>query len=153
MHEASDINTRLGELLSGETDAVAIMATIACELHHHFPYFHWTGFYRVVETGLLKIGPYQGWHGCLSIPFERGICGRCAREKQTVVIPDVKLEIDHIACSSSTCSEIVVPIFDSMGNLRAVLDVDSDFPAAFNETHVLFLEEVCKIFRNPAITW
>jgi GAF domain-containing protein len=70
-----------------------------------------------------------------------------------VIIPDVKLEVDHIACSSSTRSEIVVPVFDSTGDLRAVLDVDSDFPAAFNETHVLFLEEVCEIFRDPAIIW
>jgi len=153
MNDASAINTRISALISGETDAVAIMATLACELQHHFPYFHWTGFYRVVEVGVLKIGPYQGGHGCLTIPFERGICGRCVREKKTIVIPDVELEADHIACSSSTRSEIVVPVFDSTGDLRAVLDVDSDFPAAFNETHVLFLEEVCEIFRDPAIIW
>jgi L-methionine (R)-S-oxide reductase len=153
MNEASDIKPRISALLSGETDAVAIMATLACELHHHFPHFHWTGFYRVVAPGVLKIGPYQGGHGCLVIPFERGICGRCAREGKTVVIPDVELEADHIACSSSTRSEIVVPIFDSMGNLRAVLDVDSDFPAAFDETDAVFLEGVCERFRDPAIRW
>ena len=144
---------RISALIHGETDAVAIMATIACELHHHFPHFHWTGFYRVVAPGLLKIGPYQGGHGCLAIPFERGICGRCAREQKTVIIPDVKLEVDHIACSSSTRSEIVVPVFDAVGNLRAVLDVDSDFPDAFHETDALFLEGVCAVFRNPAIYW
>jgi GAF domain-containing protein len=153
MNEASDIQTRIRAILSGETDSVAIMATLACELHHHFPHFHWTGFYRVVAPGLLKIGPYQGGHGCLTIPFERGICGRCAREGKTVVIPDVELEADHIACSSSTRSEIVVPVFDADGRLRAVLDVDSDLPSAFDETDALFLEGVCGRFRDPDIIW
>jgi GAF domain-containing protein len=148
-----EMQDRILAVVDGETDAVAIMATIACELHHHFPHFHWTGFYRVVAPGLLKIGPYQGGHGCLAIPFERGICGRCAREQKTVIIPDVKLEADHIACSSSTRSEIVVPVFDAVGNLRAVLDVDSDFPDAFHETDALFLEGVCAVFHNPAIYW
>jgi GAF domain-containing protein len=147
------IHDRISAITEGETDSVALMATIACELHHHFPHFHWTGFYRVVAPGLLKIGPYQGGHGCLVIPFERGICGRCAREGKTVVIADVELEADHIACSSSTRSEIVVPVFDSMGNLRAVLDVDSDLPAAFDETDSVFLEGVCERFRDPAIRW
>ena len=153
MNEASDINTRITAILSGETDAVAIMATLACELHHHFPHFHWTGFYRLVAPGLLKVGPYQGGHGCLVIPFARGICGRCAREEKTVIIPDVELEADHIACSSSTRSEIVVPVFDALGELRAVLDVDSDFPGAFDETDARFLEGVCELFRDPAIRW
>ena len=149
-HELHDI---IVSITDGETDAVAIMATLACELHHRLPHFHWTGFYRVVAPGLLKIGPYQGGHGCLTIPFERGICGRCAREEKTVVIPDVEREADHIACSSSTRSEIVVPVFDSEGRLRAVLDVDSDFPDAFGEIDASFLEGVCEIFRNPAIVW
>lgn len=153
MTQTSDIKNRLTALLSGESDAVAIMATLACELHQHFPHFHWTGFYRVVAPGLLKIGPYQGGHGCLAIPFERGICGRCAREEKTMVIPDVEKEADHIACSSSTRSEIVVPVFDAEGKLRAVLDVDSDFPDAFGENDAAFLEGVCGMFRDPAIVW
>lgn len=148
-----DICQRLAAIIAGETDSVAIMATLSCELYHHFPHFHWTGFYRVVAPGLLKVGPYQGGHGCLTIPFERGICGRCAREEKTVVIPDVELELDHIACSSSTRSEIVVPVFDAEGQLRAVLDVDSDFPDAFSENDALFLEGVCEMFRHPAIIW
>lgn len=136
-----EIHERIAALIAGETDAVAIMATIACELHHHFPYFHWTGLYRVVEPGLLKIGPYQGGHGCLVIPLQRGICGRCAREE------------DQIACSSSTRSEIVVPVFDAEGSLRAVLDVDSDFPDAFRESDAALLEGVCGLFDDPAIHW
>lgn len=148
-----EIQDRIAALIAGETDAVAIMATITCELHHHHPHFHWTGFYRVVAPGLLKIGPYQGGHGCLVIPFERGICGRCAREEQTVIIPDVELEEDHIACSSSTRSEIVVPVFDAEGSLRAVLDVDSDFPDAFGQGDAALLEKVCGLFRDPEIRW
>lgn len=153
MTETTALNDRIIALLHGETDAVAIMATLACELHHSFRHFHWTGFYRVVSPELLKIGPYQGGHGCLTIPFERGICGRCAREEKTVVIPDVEMEADHIACASSTRSEIVVPVFDAEGRLRAVLDVDSDFPGAFDETDILFLEGVCEKFRNREIKW
>jgi GAF domain-containing protein len=102
---------------------------------------------------LLKIGPYQGGHGCLAIPFERGICGRCARAGETVIIPDVELDADHIACSSGTRSEIVVPVFDTRGELRGVLDVDSDFPDAFGKNDALFLEGVCGLFRDAAIRW
>jgi GAF domain-containing protein len=107
----------------------------------------------VVAPGLLKIGPYQGGHGCLVIPFSRGICGRCAREEKTIIIPDVEREADHIACSSSTRSEIVVPVFDAEGELRAVLDVDSDFPDAFGENDAQLLEEICGLFRPSAISW
>ena len=130
-------------LTEGETDEIAIMATIACELHHADPRFDWTGFYRVVSPGLLKIGPYQGGHGCLAIPFERGVCGRCAREGQTQIVADVDAAPDHIACSSTTRSEIVVPVFDRRGRVRAVLDIDSDRPAAFDTADAAFLEEVC----------
>ena len=148
-----EVRNCIDALVDGETDAIAIMATVACELHHHIDRFHWTGFYRVVAPGLLKIGPYQGGHGCLVIPFERGICGRCARDRMTVIIPDVNLEEDHIACSSSTRSEIVVPVFDSRGALRAVLDVDSDLPAAFDEADARFLEGICGRFAHPEIDW
>ena len=148
-----EVYHRVLAIVAGETNEVTLMATVACELHHGFPYFNWTGFYRVVEPQLLKVGPYQGGHGCLVIPFERGICGRCARLEKTLNIPDVHAEEEHIACSSSTQSEIVVPVFDAAGNLRAVLDVDSDSPAAFDEMDEKFLEKVCDLFRDPAICW
>ena len=74
---------RVRDLIVGETDVIAAMATVACELHHAFDYFDWTGFYRVVEPGLLKVGPYQGTHGCLTIPFDRGVCGAAARLRKT----------------------------------------------------------------------
>ena len=149
----AEVYQRIMALVEGETDEIALMATVACELHHGFPYFDWTGFYRVVQPEVLKIGPYQGGHGCLVIPFERGICGRCARMGKTLNIADVHAEADHIACSGTTQSEIVVPVFDANGMLRAVLDVDSDSPAAFDETDVKFLEKVCELFRNHGICW
>ena len=123
----------LDALCAGERDAIALMATIASELFHAFEDFNWVGFYRNVGGGLLKIGPYQGGHGCLTIPFARGVCGQCAREGRLQNVPDVRVIPHHIACSSSTISEIVVPIFDAAGALLAVLDVDSDRPAAFDE--------------------
>lgn len=122
----------IAALTEGEDDAIAKMATIACELFHAFDRFHWVGFYRVVSPGLLKIGPYQGGHGCLVIPFERGVCGAAARTGRTQLVPDVEAFPGHIACSSSTRSEIVVPVF-SDGELIAVLDIDSDYPDAFTE--------------------
>ncbi|MES2982985.1 MAG: GAF domain-containing protein [Verrucomicrobiota bacterium] len=148
-----EVYQRIIALVAGETDEIALMATIACELHHGFPYFNWTGFYRVVEPEVLKVGPYQGGHGCLVIPFERGICGRCARTGNTLNIPDVHAETDHIACSGATRSEIVVPVFDANGKLRAVFDVDSDSPAVFDEIDEMFLERVCGLFLDKEIRW
>jgi GAF domain-containing protein len=135
---------RLRSLLGGETDEISLMAAIVAELHHGLDHFHWTGFYRVIAPGLLKIGPYQGSHGCFTIPFERGVCGKCAREAKTQIVPDVMKLPYHIACSSSTRSEIVVPVLDGAGRLRAVLDVDSDAPAAFDTVDAQHLEDVCR---------
>ncbi len=130
-------------LLDGETDWIAAMATVACALHHAFDYYHWTGFYRAVSDDLLIVGPYQGTHGCLRIPFSRGVCGAAARTRQTQLVPDVHQFPDHIACSSTTQSEIVVPVLTPEGRLLAVLDVDSDEPAAFNATDQHYLEQLC----------
>jgi L-methionine (R)-S-oxide reductase len=135
---------RLRALLKGETDEIALMATIVCELHCGLDHFDWAGFYRVVAPRVLKIGPYQGSHGCITIPFGRGVCGKCAREAKTQIVPDVTQAPDHIACSSSTRSEIVVPVLDAAGRLRAVLDVDSDTPAAFDPIDAQHLGEVCR---------
>jgi L-methionine (R)-S-oxide reductase len=142
--------SRIRALIAGETDEIAIMATIACELHHADPRFDWTGFYRVTEPGMLKIGPYQGSHGCLTIPFTRGVCGRWAREGKTRIVNDVHAVPDHIACSSTTRSEIVVPVFDQNGDVRAVLDIDSDQPAAFTAADAGFLETVCALLAATA---
>jgi GAF domain-containing protein len=139
-----EVRERFCSLIDGETDVVAAMSTVVCELHHGLDHFDWTGFYRVVAPGLLKVGPYQGGHGCLTIPFSRGICGRCAREGRTQIVPDVSDEPDHIACSGSTRSEIVVPVFDAAGGVGAVLDVDSDAPGAFDGEDAEHLEAIAR---------
>jgi GAF domain-containing protein len=126
-----DLERTVAALTKGETDEIALMATLACEIHYADDRFDWTGFYRVVERGLLKIGPYQGGHGCLVIPFDRGICGAAARTGEIQIVDDVEAFPEHIACSSSTRSEIVLPVRDAAGQLIAVLDIDSDQPAAF----------------------
>jgi GAF domain-containing protein len=126
-----DLIQNIRALTQGETDTIALMATIACEVHNHHPYADWTGFYRVVAPNLLKIGPYQGGHGCLTIPFSRGVCGACARTGQVQNVPDVEAFDGHIACSSSTKSELVLPVFNAQGQLLGVFDIDSDTPAAF----------------------
>lgn len=137
-----DVRLSIDSLLEGEDDWVSAMATVACELHHGFGYFHWTGFYRRVAPELLKVGPYQGGHGCLVIPFSRGVCGAAARKQETQLVDDVNAFADHIACSSTTQSEIVVPVIGKKGVL-AVLDVDSDEPAAFREVDRTHLEALC----------
>ena len=131
-------------LLEDEEDWIAAMASVACELHHGFSHFHWTGFYRAVSSELLVIGPYQGGHGCLRISFDRGVCGAAARTRQTQLVPDVTQFPGHIACSSTTRSEIVVPVLTPEGRLLAVLDVDSDDPSAFDETDRTYLERLCR---------
>jgi GAF domain-containing protein len=139
----TDILSRLEAILDGEDDWIAAMATVACELHHGFDHFHWTGFYRKTAPEMLTIGPYQGGHGCLRIAFERGVCGAAARSKTTQLVDDVHTFPGHIACSSTTSSEIVVPVLAPDGELLAVLDVDSDDPAAFDEVDRRYLEQLC----------
>ena len=123
-------------------DWIAVLATAACELHHAFSYFHWTGFYRVVRPRVLMVGPYQGTHGCTEISFDRGVCGAAARTQSTQFVPDVHACADHIACAATTNAEVVVPIVVD-GRVVAVLDVDSDIPAAFTDADQTGLEAVC----------
>jgi GAF domain-containing protein len=135
----------IASLTKGETDQVSLMATIACEVHHADDRFDWTGFYRVTEPGLLKIGPYQGGHGCLVIPFERGVCGAAARTGEVQLVPDVDAFPGHIACASSTRSELVLPVRDASGAVIAVFDIDSDQPDAFTDVDA---SELTKILQN-----
>lgn len=127
------LSQSIAALTEGETDSVALMATVACEVHHSDDRFDWTGFYRVTAPELLKIGPYQGGHGCLVIPFNKGVCGAAARTGSTQLVPDVEAFPGHIACASSTKSELVLPVHDRNGDLIAVFDIDSDQPAAFSD--------------------
>ncbi|WP_102110409.1 GAF domain-containing protein [Oceaniglobus roseus] len=136
------LSKTIASLTEGETDAVALMATVACEVHHADDRFDWTGFYRVTAPEMLKIGPYQGGHGCLVIPFSRGVCGAAARSGQTQLVPDVDAFPGHIACASSTRSELVIPVRDGSGRLIAVFDIDSDRPDAFTTADAEALEEI-----------
>ncbi len=137
----TEVRARLDSLLEGECDLVAMLSTIVCELHHSFEYFHWTGFYRARGEELF-VGPYQGGHGCLRIAFSRGVCGAAARTKTTQRHDNVHDAPDHIACSSSTVSEIVVPVLSPAGDVLAVLDVDSDLGAAFCDVDHRELEAI-----------
>lgn len=132
----------IASLTEGETDAVALMATVVCELHHADERFDWTGFYRVTEPEVLKIGPYQGGHGCLVIPFSRGVCGAAARSALPQLVADVDAFPGHIACASSTRSELVLPVFNRKGEVIAVLDIDSDRPDAFTQADADALAEI-----------
>tara|TARA_B110000305_G_scaffold76176_1_gene85515 strand:- start:1100 stop:1555 length:456 start_codon:yes stop_codon:yes gene_type:complete len=132
----------IASLTEGEDDVIALMATVVCELHHSDDRFDWTGFYRMTSPEMLKIGPYQGGHGCLQIPFTRGVCGAAARLGETQLVPDVKAFADHIACASSTRSELVLPVWDRAGTLLAVLDIDSDQFDAFTVLDADSLAEI-----------
>jgi L-methionine (R)-S-oxide reductase len=138
------VRAQLASLLEAEDDWIAALATVVCELHHAFPYYDWTGFYRAVSSDLLVIGPYQGGHGCLRIPFSRGVCGAAARTRTTQRVDQVAARADHLACSTSTQSEIVVPVLAPDGGVLAVLDVDSDLEAAFHDVDQLELEAICR---------
>jgi GAF domain-containing protein len=141
-------------LTEGETDAVALMATLACEVHHADDRFDWTGFYRVVAPELMKIGPYQGGHGCLVIPFARGVCGAAARTGETQLVADVDAFPGHIACASSTRSELVLPVKDANGTLIAVFDIDSDQPDAFTQADADALAAIlAQVFDQVCTTY
>lgn len=133
---------RIAALIEGEDDPVALMATIACEVHHFDPRFDWTGFYRVVAPDLLKIGPYQGGHGCLTIPFAKGVCGAAARTGEIQLVDDVDAFPGHIACAASTRSELVLPVRNKSGEVIAVFDIDSDQPAAFTQDDAQALQHI-----------
>ena len=130
-------------LIDGETDMIAIMSNIAADIHQTMG-FWWTGFYRVIGDELV-LGPFQGPIACMHIAFGRGVCGTAWKRAETVIVPDVEQFPGHIACSSQSRSEIVVPVFSHEDNKKviAVLDIDSEHLATFDETDRKFLEEIC----------
>lgn len=134
----------IAALTTGETDTVSLMATVACEVHQSDDRFDWTGFYRVTGPEMLKIGPYQGGHGCLTIPFSRGVCGAAARTGEVQLVPDVEAFPGHIACASSTRSELVLPVWNGKGRLLGVFDIDSDQPSAFTQEDADALAAILK---------
>ena len=131
---------QLSSLLEGETDTVAKMANMAAVLHEAFG-FWWTGFYRVAGDELI-LGPFQGPVACMHIPFGKGVCGTAWAREASVVVPDVEAFPGHIACSSASRSEIVVPVFGGDGKVTAVLDIDSDRLATFDEEDRIGLERI-----------
>ena len=141
---------QLAALLEGETDPVAKMANTAAVLHESFG-FWWTGFYRVTshrhsgfdpESGELILGPFQGPVACMHIPVGKGVCGTAWKREESVVVPDVEAFPGHIACSSASRSEIVVPVFGPDGKVVAVLDIDSDKLGTFDEVDREGLERI-----------
>ena len=130
---------RAKALLEGEDDLIARMANLAALLHSEFG-FWWTGFYRVAGD-VLVLGPFQGPVACTRIPFGKGVCGSAWKQGGTIVVPDVDAFPGHIACSSESRSEIVVPVFRD-GAVCAVLDIDSREPATFDEVDAKYLEKM-----------
>ncbi len=135
--------SQIESLSNGETDTIANMANIAAMIHETFG-FWWTGFYRVIG-GQLVLGPFQGPLACSRIAYGRGVCGTAWKEGKTQLVPDVELFPGHIACSSASKSEIVVPIFNSENIVTAVLDIDSKELATFDECDREWLERIVKL--------
>ena len=129
--------------VSCEDDIIANMANVAAMIHYTFG-FWWTGFYRV-EGDILLLGPFQGPLACTRISRGRGVCGTAWLERRTIVVPDVEAFPGHIACSSASRSEIVVPLFAADGVVRAVLDIDSEHLAMFDAVDELWLERIVKL--------
>ena len=133
---------QIAAVTESESDAIANMANIAAMIHHTFG-FWWTGFYRVVGEELV-LGPFQGPLACSRIAYGRGVCGTAWKEQRTQVVPDVEQFPGHIACSSASKSEIVVPLFKE-GQVTAVLDIDSEHLATFDETDRQWLERIVEL--------
>ncbi|MBO7458264.1 MAG: GAF domain-containing protein [Paludibacteraceae bacterium] len=133
---------QIESLVSGEQDMIAKMANVAAALHEAFG-FWWTGFYRV-EGEKLVLGPFQGPIACTRIPFGRGVCGTAWKQAQTIIVPNVHEFAGHIACSTASNSEIVVPIFRNK-QIIAVLDIDSVDYGTFDETDKQWLEKITQI--------
>jgi len=145
-----ELNEQTRAVLEGISDPIAAMATMSALIHHGFGHL-WTGFYRVADPGkLLRVGPYQGTLGCMEIEFGRGVCGAAAVREETVIVDDVQAYPGHIACDARSRSEIVVPVLDGTGQLIAVLDIDSDQPAAFTDEDREGLEKLVQWFRKSA---
>lgn len=142
-----ELASHVSSVLAGLDDEVTGMATISALVHHAFG-FLWTGFYRLVTPTTLRIGPYQGTLGCLEIPLGQGVCGTAAKERRTIVVGDVDGFPGHITCDARSRSEIVVPVFDRLGALIAVMDVDSDTTGAFDEADQTGLERIVGWFAR-----
>ena len=139
------LTEQIRALTEGESDIVAIMANVAAAIHETMG-FWWTGFYRVKNNELI-LGPFQGPVACMHIGYGKGVCGTAWKQKETIVVPDVELFPGHIACSSESRSEIVVPVYNEAGEITAVLDIDSKELATFDDVDKEWLEEIVKVMK------
>ena len=138
--------SQIRALIEGENDVIAVMSNVAAAIHQTMG-FWWTGFYRVKNEELV-LGPFQGPVACMHIPYGKGVCGTAWQRAETVVVEDVEQFPGHIACSSESKSEIVVPVFDGDGKVTAVLDIDSEKLATFDDTDRRYLEEICRLLTK-----
>ena len=137
--------SQIASLIEGETDQIAVMSNVVAAIHQTMG-FWWTGFYRVIGNELV-LGPFQGPVACMHIPYGKGVCGTAWQRAETIIVPDVEQFPGHIACSSESKSEIVVPVFDHDGKVMAVLDIDSEQLATFDEVDRKYLEDICKLIK------
>ena len=137
------LTEQIRALIEGETDSVAVMANVCAAIHEAMG-FWWTGFYRV-KDGELVLGPFQGPVACMHIGYGKGVCGTAWRKQRTIIVPDVEQFHGHIACSSLSRSEIVVPVFSPNAEIVAVLDIDSKELSTFDETDQEYLEGICRM--------
>ena len=137
--------SQIASLIDGEKDMIAVMSNVAAAIHQTMG-FWWTGFYRVIGDELL-LGPFQGPIACMHIPYGKGVCGTAWQRAKTIVVPDVEQFPGHIACSSESKSEIVVPVFGRDGKVVAVLDIDSEHLATFDDIDRKYLEEICQLMK------
>ena len=143
------LTAQVKSLIQGETDTVSVMANISAAIHEEMGFF-WTGFYVVKEKENeegkeLRLGPFQGSVACMHIPFGRGVCGTAWQRQETIIVPDVEQFPGHIACSSLSRSEIVVPVFNTTNEVVAVLDIDSRDLNTFDEIDQKWLENIVKL--------
>jgi GAF domain-containing protein len=138
--------SQIRALIEGENDVIAVMSNVAAAIHQTMG-FWWTGFYRVKGEELV-LGPFQGPVACMHIPYGKGVCGTAWQRAETVVVENVEQFPGHIACSSESKSEIVVPVFGGDGKVTAVLDIDSEKLATFDDTDRRYLEEICRLLTR-----
>ena len=137
------LTVQIQALLEGERDEIAMMSNMAAAIHETMGFF-WTGFYRVVGNELV-LGPFQGPVACMHIDFGRGVCGTAWQREETIVVSDVEKFPGHIACSSLSRSEIVIPVKDKRGKVKAVLDIDSKELSTFDDIDARCLEIICRL--------
>lgn len=137
---------QLQALVEGETDLVANLANLSAALHETFKWW-WVGFYLVKDDQLV-LGPFQGPIACTRIKYGKGVCGTSWKNKSSILVPDVEVFPGHIACSSLSVSEIVIPVFDRAGEVCAVLDVDSERYDVLDETDVFYLEKLTELLKT-----